>query len=551
MEPSRLLATDGRGPSAGPESISSEPPSRTIPSLIGSVVSAMLVGALYWPTLTGLVEKWWEDPSYSHGFLVLPVSLWLAWRWWDETRAPRTPEVGLGVLETAAGITVHLAALVIGWPLLDFVSLVLVIRGVVLAISGRAWARGLMFATLFLIFMFPLPGWITVSLAVWLQDLVATVSGVVLEQLWVCQRRGHAIVFAGLDEPLIVGAECSGLRQLIALLALATLVAYLGLRTWRARLGLVLAAVPVAVLANVLRVVLMAAGAKWFGIAWMTGTLHNAPGFLVFPFALGLLALFAWALSKLERQAYRERAAGEMAHASPAGRSGGVLGTSAVLALGLVLQSAMLWHLAQAGGTPGSAMLRPLSDLPESIGGWRGGEHPQAERIRQRITFADEIAVRKLINASTGAEAHVYIVYSAQGKDREHHPEICIGAVAGLQEDVRARALVTLDEANSRPVQRFRYRSLAGDGFYVWYWHYTLEPPFQEGQTLLQAVHRRVSRRPASLTVQVTARAGPEEVAVLEQGLLKELDRVLQDEFLPPDAQMGCDRLPVRWIAAD
>jgi len=80
----------------------------------------------------------------------------------------------------------------------------------------------------FLFFMFPLPVTWTGAAAVWLQDTVSRVSAPVLNLFWICHRRGNELVIAGLEDNLLVAPECSGLRQLVAFLALAALIAYLG-----------------------------------------------------------------------------------------------------------------------------------------------------------------------------------------------------------------------------------------------------------------------------------------------------------------------------------
>jgi exosortase/archaeosortase family protein len=54
----------------------------------------------------------------------------------------------------------------------------------------------------------------------------------------------------------------------------------------------------VAILANVLRIVLMAVGAKWFGEGWISGPLHTAPAFFSIPVGLGLYALVGWGLGQ-------------------------------------------------------------------------------------------------------------------------------------------------------------------------------------------------------------------------------------------------------------
>jgi exosortase len=141
-----------------------------------------------------------------------------------------------------------------------------------------------------------------------LQDWVAQISAAILDPFIVCYRRGNVLHLAGVPEPLVVAAECSGLRQIVAFVALGTLVAGLSDKPRAFRVLLVLAAVPVAILANVARILLMALGAVWFGTAWIGGWLHDAPSAVTFPLGLALFIAVGWGLGRLfERRAHDNR----------------------------------------------------------------------------------------------------------------------------------------------------------------------------------------------------------------------------------------------------
>ena len=527
-------------------------------------VLAAGVALAYWPTLVELARVWLADSAYSHGWLIVPLACWLGWRLVQE-RPPRyVPEPGLGALEAGAGALLHLAALVVGWPLLDYAALVLLLRGVTLAVQGRSAAALLTFPFAFLFFMFPLPGIVLAGTSLWLQDVVARISGLVLDHFWVCRQQGHALQVMGLEHPLIVGAECSGLRQLIALAALAVLLAHLGLKRWWSSLVLVAATVPVAVLANVARVVLMAAIARRFGMSWLDNSwLHSAPALFTFPLGIGLLLLFRWGLHQVESRA--SAAQGQSFRVLARGLGGeepsrvpqplrlaaqGVLGVGLVLAAALVLQGWLLGHLEAGAVRRGPVLPQPLDTLPQQLGDWQVSLSRDPDKLRDRLGFADDTILRSYQHGS-GMVAQVYLVYSSVGKDREHHPEICMSEVAGVPEIAQARRVVSLEERRDKPVQRFVYRPASDRRLFVWYWHYTLEPPLRPGQTLLQALHQRLSRRPASLTVQVSAELPEESASMVERSLLVEIDRSVRQGFLPGDVRMGCDRIKVHWLGPD
>jgi exosortase len=243
-----------------------------------------------------LVQFWTNDPSYSHGFLILPISAWLALRYIGRVGLPSQGQAGLGATGILLGCLFHLAAVVAGSLLIEFVGLALVLRGLAVTAGGRDWARGLAFPILFLFFMFPLPQTWTGAAAVWLQDWVSRISGDLLDLFIVCYRRGNSLFLPGLRDPLVVAEECSGLRQIVAFLALGALVGHLMNKGVVFQLLLIVAAVPVAIVANVCRILLMAFGAKWFGTSWLSGWMHDVPALVTLPLGLALFLLVGWGL---------------------------------------------------------------------------------------------------------------------------------------------------------------------------------------------------------------------------------------------------------------
>jgi exosortase len=149
--------------------------------------------------------------------------------------------------------------------------------------------------------MFPLPLTWTNFASVWLQDWVSWMSGRVLESLLVCHQQGNTIHIAGAAEPIYVAQECSGLRQLVSFVALATLVGYLSNRGIIFGLLMVAAAVPVAILSNVLRVLVMALVIRYWGAQSVSGWLHNVPALATLPFGLLMFFVLHWGLSSFFR----------------------------------------------------------------------------------------------------------------------------------------------------------------------------------------------------------------------------------------------------------
>jgi hypothetical protein len=233
------------------------------------------------------------------------------------------------------------------------------------------------------------------------------------------------------------------------------------------------------------------------------------------------------------------------------------------LAVGVLGQLALGWHLSGAAAGTYPDLTRDLNRLPLELAKplperaaddswapatWYGADRPDLEALRTKIDFADSLCARNYRPASAGPVVSLYMVYSQAGEDRNHHPEICIREAAGAPEVLGDRAIVYLDAAGQRPVQRFRFLVGSTQCMTVYYWHYTLDPMFPEGQTFLQVLHQKMSRTAPSVTVEVSTLAPPGDLPAVEKDFLVAVDAALLRDHLPPTARIGCDRLPIGVI---
>jgi exosortase len=256
-------------------------------ALAGALLLMLLV---FLERIIHLGDVWLSDANYSHGFLIVPISIATAVYNLQISKQPLRPEMRLGSCTLGLGCAILVGTTIVQFSLADYLALCMILRGSAVILGGRAWASAFTFPIFFLFFMFPLPLTWTNFASVWLQDWVSVVSGKVLGLLFVCHQRGNMIVLAGVDQPIYVAQECSGLRQLVAFLALAVLMAHLTRRGHFFGLLMITAAVPIAILSNVLRVMLMAVLVRYFGVASVSGWLHDLPALVTLP--LGLLLFF-------------------------------------------------------------------------------------------------------------------------------------------------------------------------------------------------------------------------------------------------------------------
>lgn len=559
------------------------PPAAPVPPAASSAVArravaiaaaAGLTAALFADNFASLSRLWDLDANYSHGILVGPISLLLAYRVYRRVGPPVRGELGWGLMAIGFGIACQLGVTVFRWPPLGFVALVAVVRGLLVCAGGRAWAAAFNFPLLFLFFMFPVPAKWTSYAALWLQDVVSRVSETVIGLFVVCHRVGHNIRIAGVDQSLVVAEECSGLGQIVSFLAFAALLGHLMARPGWYRAALLVASVPVAVAANTLRVVLMNLGAYWFGTGWMSGKLHDAPALFSIPVGILLFLFCDWVLSKLadpEPKAPPAGAPDSAAAAPPEPKPGppapdptprsewpkitrGLAAAVVLLAAGVAAQFALAAHLKAGGELSYAALGGPLASIPPDVTDangrllWKGYEHADvAESIRAKLPFqADDLLVRTYAPAGQRFGVQLYMVHSRAGEDRKHHPEICIRDVSGAPEELGFRKKVPLGPDEAGEAQAFKFRPTVGRVTVVYYWHYTLPPTPNPGLTRVQEIHQRVGVTAPSVTVQVTVTTDDKEaLKAIEQQLLPGLDAAARRAVLPAGTEAGSHRIPI------
>jgi exosortase len=264
-----------------------------------------LLGLLYAPVLADLIRDWWDDPNYSHGFLVPVCSAFLVWRKRDALRTIAWPGSiwGFGLLLGGLGLLV--LGQVGAEQFLTRSSLILVIAGLVWFHFGGRMLRAVLFPIAFLIVMVPLPSILFYAVAFPLQSLAAQNAAWVLERLGVPVLLDGNVIHLS-DISLGVTEACSGIRSLVSLLSLALGWAYLTLRGPGAMSLFVASAVPITILANAGRVVLTGVIGQSFGRAYAEGFFHTFSGWLIFVFAFvclfGVHAALRWVWRRWEGQ---------------------------------------------------------------------------------------------------------------------------------------------------------------------------------------------------------------------------------------------------------
>jgi exosortase len=254
--------------------------------------------AVYFPVLTSLVRQWASDDNYSHGFIVLPVAVLLAWKGRRQLIATPAAPSRMGLVVVLLSMLVFLAGRFAAELFLMRISLLGVIAGSILFLAGPVHLRRLAFPLILLLLAIPLPALILNQLAFPLQLLASRAGEAVVSAAGVpILREGNVLILP--DTKLEVVEACSGIRSLAALLTLSLIIGKLTERRRWARAVLAALTIPVAIAANAARVAGTGLAAAWIGPQAAEGFLHTFSGWLVFVAAFGVLLLCARLLARL------------------------------------------------------------------------------------------------------------------------------------------------------------------------------------------------------------------------------------------------------------
>jgi len=264
------------------------------------LLAFLLLALAYVPTLRWLWTTWLGDPYYSHGLLLPLVSLFLVWR--RETTQPVGPGLdcdlppvvwiaGLALLAACYGLNL-LALRSVLYPA-SALCLLVSMAALALPLQGGSGLRRHAFALALLLLAIPIP-----QLERWTPVLARSVAGIAAESASLLgldvAREGARLMLPSVE--LVIGAPCSGINSLLAMLSLGAVNAHLMSGPWPRRLALVICAIPIALLSNYLRVMLLLLTAATLGMGRTLTILHDLSGVVLFVLSAALLVVVGRAL---------------------------------------------------------------------------------------------------------------------------------------------------------------------------------------------------------------------------------------------------------------
>ena len=254
-----------------------------------------------------IVHEWLTDASWSHGFLIPLFSLYFINQHRNEILNIRTKPSYLGLVFLLCVISFYFLNILSpsGYAYFRPVSMIAALGAIVLFLGGWGLVRYTWLPIGFLIFAVPLPRRYYVSLTTPMRQLAATVATALLNLVRGIEATASGVVidvvYRGqrLDPPLDVAEACSGMRLLMAFLALGVAMAYLHYRPIWQRLVLLVTTIPIAIFCNIIRVTVTGFIYVLIHPKYTQGIYHDMLGMAMLPLAFGLYGFLAWFMSSL------------------------------------------------------------------------------------------------------------------------------------------------------------------------------------------------------------------------------------------------------------
>jgi len=254
------------------------------------------------PTLYAMATQSWTREEGVHGPLVLATALWLIWRRWDEIVAEASPgNLLIAVPVLLLGLALYVFGRAYNFLLIEVAAMLLALVTIGYAFAGGRVLRKLWFPILYLGFLIPLPGWILDAMTAPMKIFVSDVT------TWLLSAAGYPITQVGVtlyiaQYQLLVEDACAGLNSIISLTAVGLFYIYLlHNASWRYSLLLLAFVLPIAVAANIVRVIILVLITYYFGDEMAQGYLHDFAGIVTFVSALLFIFLLDSLLSPLRR----------------------------------------------------------------------------------------------------------------------------------------------------------------------------------------------------------------------------------------------------------
>ena len=259
----------------------------TLPNIALAIGCALLI----LPTMLQVATDSWSTEQGGHGPLVLATGIWAVWRELrSKTIETRPGNLALALPLLAVALGLFIIARITGVLEIEAFSMYGALITGAYMLFGSALLRAIWFPLVYLAFTLPPPDTVVAFVT---QPVKIAISSWAVSVLHLA---GYPIASSGVtiqigQYQLLVAAACAGLNSIVTLTALCLFYVYLRHRSNPVAFVVIsLAAIPVAIVSNFVRVLVLVLITYHLGDSAAQGFLHDFAGLLMF--AVALLAIF-------------------------------------------------------------------------------------------------------------------------------------------------------------------------------------------------------------------------------------------------------------------
>lgn len=271
---------------------------RTALVFLGFFVLTFII--VFYPTWQSLFNAWSSSDDNSHGFMIVPLSLYFVWQKKESLRAAIIKPTWIAFPLVLIPLFLYLLAQYAEIVTLASLSMILFIGASLFFLFGLQILKICFFPLFLLFFMVPVPAQFLAALTIPLQLFVTKMTVLIASSMGIpIIHDGNVISLP--EHTLQVVQACSGLRSIMTLLTLGLVIAYFGLKQNLLRTILFLLAIPIALFVNILRVLLVVIALHYYNFDLAEGAIHTAFGTMIFCLAVLLFLLFRKGLVLCEK----------------------------------------------------------------------------------------------------------------------------------------------------------------------------------------------------------------------------------------------------------
>lgn len=375
------------------------------PAIRNLALCWLVILSAFWRDTADMVSIWWNSSTFNHCLLILPILWWLVEQRREEL-AKLTPQPwAMPLIWLAAGAGSWMLGDAAGLALARHLGLAMLLQGSVALLLGPAITRGLLFPLFYMLFLVPFG-----------EELVPPLQTLTAEMcMWLLGLTGISAHLDGIyiSTPAAlfrVAEACSGVKFLIAMVALGALIANICFSSPIRRMAFMAACIVIPILANGLRAFGTIYIAQHGNVEFAASFDHVVYGWIFFGIVIALVMAAGWPFFDRAADA---RPIDAIRLQNISGRS--LTARAALAAAGAIIILPLLWSSYIANRES------PVPDqiaLPE-IAGWQRVDYRPAYPWQPRFVEASHTLLGRYRNGR-GQEADLYIaVYDRQSEGRE------------------------------------------------------------------------------------------------------------------------------------